>query len=114
MEKGINLSATTLRLNKGVVRDYSVNAYNAWRLSQPGEKAEGIVGQRINPAKDGHVYEGNIVLTRKTLIPASLLGLSVTGGKFYTCSADGTFAETTSPSDATFVAMDNTTLRFVQ
>jgi len=114
MEKGVNLSAATLKLNKGVVRDNSVNTYNAWRLSQPGEKAEGIVGQRINPLKNGNCSEGNIVLTRKTLIPASILGLSVTGGKFYTCSADGTFVETAAPSEATFVAMDNTTLRFVQ
>jgi hypothetical protein len=114
MEKGVNLSAATLKLNKGVVRDYSVNAYNAWRLSQPGEKAEGIAGQRINPLKNGTYFEGNIVLTHKTLIPASLVGLSATGGTFYKCSADGTFVETTTPSDATFVAMDNTTLRFVQ
>jgi hypothetical protein len=114
MEKGVNLSTATLMLNKGVVRDYSVNAYNAWRLSQPGEKAEGIVGQRINPLKDGNYFEGSIVLTRKTLIPSTLLGLSVTGGTFYACAADGTFAETATPSEATFVAIDNTTLRFVQ
>lgn len=114
MEKGVNLSGVTLMLNRGVVRDYSVNAYNAWRLSQPGEKAEGIVGQRINPMKDGTYFEGNIVLTRKTLIPASILGLSVNGGKFYKCSTDGRFVETATPSEATFVAVDNTTLRFVQ
>lgn len=114
MEKGVNLSAATLKLNRGVVRDYSANAYNAWRLSQPGEKAEGIVGQRINPAKDGVLCEGNIVLTRKTLIPASILGLSVTGGKYYKCAADGTFVETVNPAEATFVAMDKTALRAVQ
>lgn len=111
MEKGVNLSAATLKLNKGVVRDYSVNTYNAWRLSQAGEKAEGVVGQRINPAKNGDYSEGNIVLTSKTLIPASVLGLSVTGGKFYKCSADGAFVETPTRSEATFVAIDNTTLR---
>ena len=114
MEKGVNLSAATLKLNRGVVRDYSANAYNAWRLSQPGEKAEGIVGQRINPAKDGSFCEGNIVLTRKTLMPASILGLSVTGGKYYKCAADGTFVETANPAEATFVAMDKTALRAVQ
>jgi len=114
MEKGVNLSTATLNLNKGVVRDYSVNAYNAWRLSQPGEKAEGIVGQRINPPKSGNCFEGNIVLTRKTLIPASLVGLSVTGGKFYKCSTAGTFIETPARAGATFVAIDNTTLRFVE
>lgn len=114
MEKGVNLSSKTLGLNKGVVRDYAANAYNAWRLSQPGEKAEGIAGQRINPPKDGNCFEGNIVLTRKTLVPASLLGLSVTGGKFYTCSVDGTFVETSAQAEATFVAIDQTTLRCVQ
>lgn len=114
MEKGVNLSAATLALNKGVVRDYSVNTYNAWRLSQPGEKAEGIVGQRINPLKNGNYSEGNIVLTRKTLIPASILGLSITGGTFYKCSTDGTFVETITRAEATFVAIDTTTLRFVQ
>lgn len=114
MEKGVNLSAATLKLNRGVVRDYSVNAYNAWRLSQPGEKAEGIVGQRINPAKGGNFCGGNIVLTRKTLIPASILGLSVTGGKYYKCAADGTFVETSNQAEATFVAMDKTALRALQ
>ncbi len=114
MEKGVNLSAATLKLNRGVVRDYSVNAYNAWRLSQPGEKAEGIVGQRINPAKDGNFCGGNIVLTRKTLIPASILGLSVTGGKYYKCAADGTFVATSNQAEATFVAMDKTALRALQ
>jgi len=114
MEKCVNVSPVTLKLNKGVVRDYSVNTYNAWRLSQAGEKAEGIVGQRINPLKNGNYFEGNIVLTRKTLIPASISGLSITGGKFYKCSTDGTFVETTTRAEATFVAIDNTTLRFVQ
>jgi len=114
MEKCVNVSGVTLKLNRGVVRDYSVNTYNAWRLSQAGEKAEGIVGQRINPEKAGNYFEGNIVLTRKTLIPASLLGLTVTGGKFYKCSTDGTFVETTAQSEATFVALDHTTMRFVQ
>ena len=101
-------------MNKGVVRDYSVNTYNAWRLSQIGEKADGIVGQRINPLKSGNYFEGNIVLTRKTLIPAAILGLSVTGGKFYKCSSNGSFVETITQSEATFVAIDNTTLRFIQ
>lgn len=114
MEKGVNLSSATLKLNRGVVRDYSANAYNAWRLSQPGEKAEGIAGQRINPVKDGNFCEGNIVLTRKALIPASILGLSVTGGRYYKCAADGAFVETESPAEATFVAVDSTALRALQ
>ena len=114
MEKGVNLSGVTLNLNRGVIRDYSVNTYNAWRLSQPGEKAEGIVGQRINPVKDGNYFEGDIVLTRKTLIPSSILGLSVKGGNFYKCSTNGTFVESENREEATFVAIDNTTLRFIQ
>jgi hypothetical protein len=112
MEKGINMSAVTLNLNKGVVRDYSVNTYNAWRLSQSGEKAQGLVGKRINPLKSGNYFEGDIILLHKAYIPSSLLGLSVTGGAYYKCAADGSFVVGTS-SDATFLAIDNSTLKLI-
>ena len=112
VEEGTTTLSVTLNLGKGVVRNYD-GGLNSWRLSQVGEIAEGIVGERINAASNGSFSYGSVLIISKTLISASILGIAVNAGYFYKCSSDGGFIATTVKSDSTFIAVDNYTLKSV-
>ena len=113
IENGLNMSSVTISYGIGVVRDYA-NGFNAWRLSQVGEIAEGIAGERINPATGNNYDTGIILIANKSLFRTINLGIyGAVAGSYYKCGANGSFVVTTTKSEATFIAIDSATLKSI-
>ena len=73
-EIAVNRTAETINAGDAVCHDYA-NGFNAWRLANYGEKADGIAGCRINPSVNGYDNVGNIILADKAIFENSLIGI---------------------------------------
>lgn len=73
-EMAVNRTAETINAGDAVCHDYA-NGFNAWRLANSGEKADGIAGCRINPSVNGYDNVGNIILADKAIFENNLIGI---------------------------------------